>query len=165
MTRRPIPALLGAGIVAGFLMVGDVVGMVPYDVWGVLDLFGLGLLLAIGRNLLIGLGVFLVLWLLIPVSATSTIKRAIAAGAISAVGASVFAAVASVLVELVLARQSSGSLYDLMPLNLDPLRLFTHAITTTILVMPLTVLAAVLVREWLRPRAAVDAPKEPVSAV
>lgn len=168
MTRRLSPALFAAIGVTASLMVVDLVGTVfallsagP----GPRDVFGFSLLSELGHDLMIGLGVFLVFWLLVPITAGSTVARAIGGGSLAAAGGAILVALSDLLEALVFARQASGSLYDLIPLDVDPLYLVGTTFRTALQLLPLTVLAAVLVREWLRSRAAVDAPKGPVPAV
>ena len=166
-TRLPRPALLGAVVVTAFLAAVDLVSTLLTLLAagpGPRELFGLNLLSELGDAILIGLGAFLVFWLLIPISASSTIARTIGGGAAAAAAGALLVALSNVLVALVVSRESSGSLYDLDPLSLDPQYLFANTVLTALHLLPLTVLAAVLVREWLRSRVAIDAPKEPAPA-
>jgi hypothetical protein len=164
-----LPALFAAGAVAAFLvavaLVQLLLNFLTFPSYGPGEVVGLQLLSQLGRALTVGIGVFLVFWLVVPIADSPTIRRVIGGGVVAAVGAAVLVAVSDVLMALVVDREASGSLYDLVPLNLDPGYLVTDAISTTLYLLPLTVLAAVLVREWLRSRAAVDASKEPVSTV
>jgi hypothetical protein len=168
VTRRPIPAAIAAGGVVAFaLAAGLVQAILQWVSYGHLlsEHFWIDKLAAFGIVLVAGLGIFLVLWLLIPIAATSTTRQAIGAGIVAAVGGAVLMVVVDLLVKLGFAREASGSLYDLIPLDLEPGRLISSVVSGLVTLLPLTVLAAVLVREWLRLRAAVDAPKEPVPAV
>ena len=165
--RRPLPALVGGGLVAAFLIAVDLVGALLsfLSFFRPDDGFALGLLSQLGHDVVIGLGVFLVLWLLSPITATTKIGSVFIAGALAAAGGAILAVVFDIFGAIAFARQMSGSLYDLIDLGLQPLQLVTSAIRSALYLLPLTVLAAVLVREWLRSRTAVDAPKEPVAAV
>jgi hypothetical protein len=162
LNRRPLLALVAASGVVAFLMVADQVGFLIYLVQGQVMYQGWS---ELGNHVVFGIGMFLVLWLLLPITGNWTIARAIGAGALASVGGAVVVAVGNLLMALAFAREASGSLYDLVPLDLDPIHLVATAVSMAVWFAPLTVLAAVLVREWLRSRAAVDAPKEPVSTV
>ena len=171
MTRRPLPALFASLGVLAFLVAKEVVTTgsnwlqyvsagAPGD-WMHLSWFGLGLL----SSVVIAVGVFLALWLVLPVRADGTLPATIASGALAAVGGALTSAVMQLLQALVFARSVSGSLYDLVPLGIDPRALIAGAISTAVTLLPLTVLAAFLLREWLKSRASVPAAATPVDAV
>jgi hypothetical protein len=167
LTRRPLIALVAAAGVTAFLIVVDLLQLLVYLVPGRFAGSDLGqsMLAQLEHELAVGVGVFLVLWLLLPANGPWTLTHAIGAGALAAVVAAVVVGLVDVLQAFVFARSVSGSLYDLIPLNVDPVYIVTSAIITALTLLPLTVLAAVLVREWLRSKAVVDAPKEPAAAV
>jgi hypothetical protein len=173
MTRRPIPALSAALGVTGFLIASDLLrvltSLLAYNGFDILPMLGYGLLAGLGQNLVIGLGVFLVFWLVTPITAAMPLARTIGVGTLAALGGAILAAILQVLGALAFAREASGSLYDLIPLGVQPLPLFTEALLRIVALLPLTVLAAILLREWLRSKVATspasEAAVEPAEAV
>ena len=102
-------------------------------------------------------GLFLALAFVTRISRRSSLLATIGGGALGAVfGGSLLFVFAWIW--LLTSVPSPGMLSDLFTLFRGPL-------SSILGEFPLTVLAAVLVREWLRSRTVVDAPKEPVAAV
>ena len=148
MTRRPIPALNAALGVFAFLIAKDVLSAIAYFTgW---EYVGLTLLASTWSDLCFALGVFLVLWAVFPVTVRSSTAQAIVAGALAAVAGGIVMFLGGLLLAFVIDSSTS-----------QPFDLVARGVFLTIVsLLPLTVLAAVLVREWLRSRAAIDAPKE-----
>jgi hypothetical protein len=151
LTRSPIPALYAALGVFVFMVGREVIGTVLYS-FGWLSLEGF--IPSLGRSLAYAAGVFLV-FALLRITGRSSTAATIGTGVLAAL---VGGFLVSVMALLWIAGSGEASVFDLMTFIQGP-------IGSILLELPLTVLAAVLVREWLRSRAAVDAPKEPVSAV
>jgi hypothetical protein len=153
LTRRPIPALVTAlGVLAFFevrvLVQEAVYFTAPINV-------GQAFLATIWGNIAFALGVFLVLWLVLPVHAATPTARAIVAGVVAAVAGSILWALSGAVVAFVIDVQY----------GLPPLALLTSSILTAIAFAPLTVLAAILLREWSRSKVATSPEVEPAEAV
>jgi hypothetical protein len=150
-TRRPFPALYAALGVFVFMVGREAIGAVLYS----FGLFSLeGIIPSLGRSLAYAAGVFMA-FALFRITARSSTATTIGAGAVAAL---IGGFLVSVMALLWIVGSGDASVFDLMSFIQSP-------IGSILLELPLTVLAAVLVREWLRSRAAVDAPKEPASAV
>jgi hypothetical protein len=151
----PVKAALFASLGSFvFMMVTELIAAGLYSVdWFSFDRLWPSLL----HSGVYALGLFLALAFVIRISRRSTILAAVGGGAVGAVFGGILLTISG-LVWVLTGPPSLSMLSDLFTLLQGP-------VTSILQELPLTVLAAVLVREWVRSRPAVDAPKEPVPAV
>jgi hypothetical protein len=147
-TRQPRPALYAALGVLAFLVMRDLIQVAFY--FSGFEYLGQQLATSLSRDVAFAAGVFVVLWGVLPVTAASTTAKTIVSGAAAGLAGGIVTMLADVLIAFVI------DVPYPRPVGVGIMTVLLTALT----LLPLTVLAAILLREWLRSKVATS-PTEP----
>jgi hypothetical protein len=100
----------------------------------------------------LALGVFLVFWRFLPIRGDLRLAQVIGRGAVAAAAGAVLVGAVHLAIELVesgpIPADGSGVLYDLTPINIQPIYVLLRALSLAVVHLPLVALAAVLLSGW-----------------
>jgi hypothetical protein len=113
-----------------------------------------GLVGILDTALPLAVGAFLVFWRFLPIRGDLSLAQVIGRGAVAVAAGAVLVGAVQVAIELAessaLPADGSSGLYDLTPINIQPIYVVLSALSLAVVHLPLVVLAAVLLWGWLR---------------